>query len=114
MARLHMLRSKSDFAALQTGGRSRGHRLLSVRMCPNLLDHDRYGISTSRSVGSAVVRNRVRRRIREILRATPTGEQGRDILVVCRPAAATAGYDELRHAMGRLLRTGNEERASGA
>ena len=113
MARLHMLRSKSDFAALQAGGRSKGHRLVSVRIRPNRLDHDRFGISTSRSVGTAVVRNRVRRRIREILRATPAGGQGRDILVVCRPAAATAGYGELQDAMGRLLRTGNEERASG-
>ena len=114
MARLDMLRSRSDFSALQAGGRSRGHRLVTVRVRPNLLDHDRFGISTSRSVGTAVVRNRVRRRLREILRATPVGGSGRDILVVCRPAAATAGYDELRDVIGRLLRTSNDERASDA
>ncbi len=114
MARLDMLRSRSDFSALQAGGRSRGHRLVTVRIRPNQLDHDRFGISTGRTVGKAVVRNRVRRRVREILRAMPPGAPGRDILVVCRPAAATAGHDELRDAIGRLLRTGNDERASGA
>lgn len=114
MARLDMLRSRSDFSALQAGGRSRGHRLVTVRIRPNQLDHDRFGISTSRGVGSAVVRNRVRRRIREILRAMPTGEPGRDVLVVCRPAAATAGYEELRDALERLLRAGTHGRASGA
>jgi ribonuclease P protein component len=108
-----MLRSRSDFSALQTEGRSRGDRLVTIRVRPNLLDHDRFGISTGRNVGTAVVRNRVRRRVREVLRTTPRGAQGRDILVVCRPAAATAGYDELRDVIGRLLRTGNEERAIG-
>jgi ribonuclease P protein component len=109
-----MLRSRSGFAALQAEGRSKGHRLVTIRIRPNQLDHDRFGISTSRNVGSAVVRNRVRRRVREILRAMPISGSGRDILVVCRPAAATAGYDELRDAIWRLLRTGHDERASGA
>lgn len=109
-----MLRSRSDFSALQADGRSRGHRLVTIRTRPNLLDHDRFGISTGRKVGKAVVRNRVRRRVREILRAVPMGDRGRDILVVCRPAAAAAGYEELRDAIWRLLRAGNEERTSGA
>jgi ribonuclease P protein component len=109
-----MLRSRSDFAALQAAGRSRGHRLVSVRFRDNRLDHDRFAISTSRGVGSAVTRNRVRRRVREILRAIPTGDHGRDILVVCRPASAAAGYDELRDALGRLLRRGNDEGARDA
>jgi ribonuclease P protein component len=86
---------------------------LTVRSRPNALDHDRFAISTSRSVGTAVVRNRVRRRLREILRTRPTGVPARDILVVCRPAAATAGYDELRHTIWRLLGNGTEERTSG-
>jgi len=108
-----MLRSRSDFSALQAAGRTRGHRLLTVRTRPNGLDHHRFGISTGRSLGSAVVRNRVRRRLREILRAMPIGGPGRDILVVCRPAAATATYDELREAIGRLLQTSDDERATG-
>jgi ribonuclease P protein component len=108
-----MLRSRSDFSALQAAGRTRGHRLLTVRTRPNGLDHHRFGISTGRGLGSAVVRNRVRRRVREILRAMPIGGPGRDILVVCRPAAATAGYDELRDAIERLLQRSDDERVTG-
>lgn len=108
-----MLRSRSDFEALRTAGRSRSHRLMTIRSRPNALDHDRFAISTSKGVGTAVVRNRVRRRLREILRATPTGAPARDILVVCRPPTAAAGYDELRHTIGRLLGTGTDERTSG-
>lgn len=108
-----MLRARSDFAALQTAGRTRSHRLVTIRTRPNQRDHDRYAISTSRRVGTAVVRNRVRRRLREILRAVPTGGRPRDILVVCRPAAATVAHDELRDAVTRLLRDSTDERTSG-
>lgn len=113
MGRLDMLRTRSEFAALQAAGRSRSHRMLTVRTRPNLLDHDRFAISTGRNVGTAVVRNRVRRRLRAILRAIPVGSRARDILVVCRPAAATAGYDELRDVVTRLLGAGSDERTNG-
>lgn len=115
MGRLDMLRARSDFAALQAGGRSRSHRILTVRTRANSLDHDRYAISTGRAVGNAVTRNRVRRRLREILRAAPRAARGgRDILVVCRPAAAQVGFQELRETVMRLIAPGNQERTGGA
>ncbi len=75
-----------------------------VRFVPNGRDHDRFGISTGRRLGGAVQRNRVRRRVREILRRCPndTGH-GWDILVVARPPAVEASYDELRAVLERLL-----------
>jgi len=75
-----------------------------VRFVPNALDYDRFGISTGRRLGGAVQRNRVRRRIREILRRAPndTGH-GWDILIVARPASVDATFDDLRAALERLL-----------
>jgi ribonuclease P protein component len=87
---------------------------MTIRTRPNELDHDRFAISTSRSVGGAVVRNRVRRRLRRILGTTAMASRARDILVVCRPAAAAAGYDELRETVARLLRNGSDERTNEA
>jgi ribonuclease P protein component len=77
-----------------------------VRFVPNGRDHDRFGISTGRRLGGAVRRNRVRRRLREILRHEPndTGH-GWDILIVVRPAAVDASFDELRTTLGRVLRS---------
>jgi ribonuclease P protein component len=98
------LRSRGDFARLQAGGRSRADRLVTVRVMPNELGHDRYAISTGRRLGGAVQRNRVRRRIREILRhaSRPPGG-GLDILVVARPPCLEATFGELRSALLRLL-----------
>src|SRR5262245_18823128 len=99
-----MLRSPGDFAALQQLGRSRSHRLVTVRTRGNDLDHNRYGIATGRKLGKAVERNRVRRRVREILRQLDGSIQsGRDILVVARPDSATASFAELALALGKLL-----------
>jgi ribonuclease P protein component len=75
-----------------------------IRFVPNGRDYDRFGISTGRRIGGAVQRNRVRRRLREILRRSPNDTGfGWDILVVARPPAAAASFDELRTALERLL-----------
>ena len=76
-----------------------------VRFVPNDRDHDRFGISTGRRLGGAVQRNRVRRRLREILRHVPNDSgHGWDILIVVRPPAMDATFDELRDGLERLLR----------
>jgi ribonuclease P protein component len=100
------LRSRDDFAHIGAKGHSRADRLMVVRFVPNGLDYDRFGISTGRRLGGAVQRNRVRRRLREILRRSPRDDgRGWDILIVVRPPATDASYGELRSALERLLRS---------
>lgn len=100
------LRTREDFARISAKGRTRTDRLMVVRFVPNARDHDRFGISTGRHLGGAVQRNRVRRRVREILRANPnpTGH-GWDILIVARHGSVEATFDELRATTERLLAT---------
>jgi ribonuclease P protein component len=101
---LEMIRSVADFSALQAAARSRADSLLVLRYRRNAVEHTRFGISTGRRLGNAVVRNRVRRRLREVLRrAAPALPSGWDILVVCRPAAALASQAELAAALERVL-----------
>lgn len=67
----------------------------------------RIGLSTGKRLGGAVVRNRVRRRLRGVLRElAPTFQPGWDILIVAHPAVVGAGHDELAEAVKRLLRRG--------
>ena len=105
------LRSRRDFDRIQSLGRARSRRLVMVRFVPNGRDHDRIGISTGRRLGTAVARNTVRRRIREIvrrsdavLRSPGTPMTGRDILIVARPGIAQATFAELQHTLVALLR----------
>ncbi len=63
----------------------------------------RLGVVTSRRVGGAVQRNRVRRRVREMFRAR-RGEliPGLWLVVVAKPGAAEATFAELRDEWLRL------------
>ena len=66
----------------------------------NRLGHNRLGVTVSTKLGHAVVRNRVRRRIREIFRLSQGKmKQGYDIIVVARTRAAHADYWELKRAV---------------
>ena len=100
-----MLRSATDFRHVQSHSRSRAHPLLLVRYRRNDLDRTRYGISTGRKIGSAVVRNAVRRRLRTVLRELdPVIARGWDVLIVARSDAAAAQQSELHGALVQLLR----------
>jgi ribonuclease P protein component len=57
----------------------------------------RIGLITSKRVGGAVDRNKIRRRLREIIRADRAKlAPGFDIVVVAKSAAAQAAFDDLR------------------
>jgi ribonuclease P protein component len=79
--------------------------LLLLRYRGNGLEQTRFGISTGRRLGSAVVRNRQRRRLRSILRTlVPSVRPGWDVLFVLRPGGASATQAELEPAVVGLMR----------
>ncbi len=82
-------------------------RLLVVVRAANDLPGPRFGLAVSRKVGNAVVRNRVKRWIRESIRLELSGIGGHDVVVIARPVAADAGLEaigrELRAALRPLL-----------
>jgi ribonuclease P protein component len=102
-----MLSSPSDFAALMERGTMRSHPLLATRVLRTDLGTTRLGLATSRALGSAVVRNRVRRRLREAMRGlAPDLRPGWDVLVIARPGLVTADHGVLVETLARLLRRG--------
>ncbi|MBI3750311.1 MAG: ribonuclease P protein component [Chloroflexi bacterium] len=100
-----MLSSPRDFAALLERGTIRSHPLLATRVLRTDLGSTRFGLATSKAIGSAVVRNRVRRRLREVLRSMSLELQpGWDVLVIARPGLVAADHRALQETLGRLLR----------
>ena len=65
----------------------------------------RLGLSVPLRVGTAPVRNRAKRRLRDIFRRFPFPERGgRDLCVMVKPEASTASYTDLREEFNRLCR----------
>ncbi|GGO49051.1 ribonuclease P protein component [Streptomyces sp. WMMB 714] len=113
------LRRREDFAAAVRRGRRAGRPLLVVHLRSNSSSTDphgaggeappaRAGFVVSKAVGNAVVRNRVKRRLRHLMRERLTRLPAGSLVVVrALPGAGEAVHEELvrdlEAALGRLL-----------
>ena len=91
----HSLKLNHIFQRLyRTSGQANGYLVLYARK--NRTDTNRVGITVGKKLGHAVVRNRVRRRLREVYRLNEDKFQaGWDIVVVARTRAVYAEFDQL-------------------
>ena len=80
-----------------TSGHANGYLVLYAK--PNRTATNRVGITASKKLGHAVVRNRVRRRLREVYRLNEERfAPGWDIVVVARSRCIDADFQKLTHA----------------
>lgn len=100
------LKKNHEFRRLYSKGKSSGNATLVVYCRKNRLGYNRFGITVSNKIGNAVVRNKIRRRLREIYRLTePSLRRGWDIVVVARHRSREADYWQLSRAFkGNLKR----------
>ena len=98
------LKLNHEFRRLYAKGASAVCPCLAVYCRKNRLGYNRLGLTVGVKVGHAVVRNRVRRRLRESYR-TNEGRfrQGYDIVVVARVRAAHTKYAQLERSLLSLL-----------
>ena len=83
-------------------GSTQTDRFLVLKARPNQLDYYRFGISVSKRIGNVVVRNRVKRVLREILRLADLNS-GWDIVVIVRNPASSGDYANLNKSAVNLL-----------
>ena len=100
-----MTATRADYLQCYRTGRRRHGSLAILYFVPNQLGHPRIGITASRKVGKAVVRQRLKRRIKEVYRRW----QGRnnlpsmDLVVHLKQGAGEAGFQDFRDELLRLL-----------
>ena len=93
------VKENGDFRRIYRRGRSAVSGGVVVYCLKNRKGMSRLGVTVSTKLGHAVVRNRVRRRLREIFRLNQGGlAQGYDMILVARTRAVGAEYRELERA----------------
>jgi ribonuclease P protein component len=99
------LTKPTEFDQVKENGRVQRGKFLVLSVATGDGNGFRVGFVTSRAVGSAVVRNRVRRRLREIVRKHQ--HEIRDsiwIVTIARAGALAARYEQLEAEWLRLAR----------
>ncbi len=83
-------------------GRAYSSGVVVLRALPNGLDGTRLGLVVGKRVGGAVERNRVKRRIRQIVNSRAI-LRGWDVVVVARSGIESAEYQDVERELVRLL-----------
>ena len=79
--------------------------MLVLCALPNELTYSRFGFAVNSRIGGAVCRNRIKRRLREIVRLQQDNFQpGWDIVLIARQPIRSADYHEMEVACARLFR----------
>ena len=93
-----------EFRRMYAKGKSGVSSCLVVYYRKNRLGHNRLGVTVSTKLGHAVVRNRVRRQLREMYRLhLPAMKKGYDVILVGRVKAVHTPYSKLDKQYGRAL-----------
>lgn len=99
------LKSRLDFQAVYTKGRSVANRAAVVHVLSEKTGtHSRVGFAAGRKLGNAVVRNRIRRRIKEVVRLFwHRARPGIAIVVIARQSALDMPFLELQKKVEELF-----------
>jgi ribonuclease P protein component len=108
MERALRLTYDADFRRVRAQGKSWAHPYAILCALPNNLPHNRYGFSVSKRLGGAVVRNRVKRLLREAVRTTAKEigplVAGFDVVLIARIPIVGRSFAEVRDVVRTLLR----------
>jgi ribonuclease P protein component len=104
MQQRYRLRRAQDFARLRREGRVFHHHWMRLSLTPNGLTFNRYGFITSKQLGNAVTRNRVRRLMREAIRhLQPRLRPGFDIVLIARRPVIGQPFDAVQRIVEDLI-----------
>ena len=106
------MHQRVDYLACYQRGRALTGALATLHVLPNQLGRPRLGITATRKIGNAVVRNRLRRRCREVYRRYRRRAElpALDIVVNFRARAVGASFIETRRQLEHQLETLIERR----
>jgi ribonuclease P protein component len=101
----YRLRNNADFEKVYKYGRSLANKYLVLKYKKADFSLLRFGFSVSKKYGKAVLRNRIKRQLKDIVQKRISGvKSGYDIVFLVRQESKSATYAELVQAVDNLLK----------
>ncbi len=104
--KLQTLRNSRQFRQVYDQGQRFHSSLFSAFFVKTEGNEQRVGITVTRKIGNAVVRNRCKRRLREVLRRQlnePVNLVGFDLVVNAKPNLIEADFDQIADALAKTV-----------
>ena len=99
------IRKRAEFQRSSRNGARSQTPHFRVTLCPSTLPHSRLGVTVGKKIGSAVQRNRVKRRVREFFRLNKGSLPAScDLVITAREGAAGLNFSQLSEELKGLLR----------
>ena len=102
---IERIRNKKDFSEIYKKGRRLKGQYFVLVFAPNGLNYSRLGVVVSKKVGQATVRNRVKRRFRELFRRNKALLPGNfDLVLIARPEVVQLDWQKMKEEYRALIR----------
>jgi ribonuclease P protein component len=102
VAKVWVLTKRTQYQKVYEKGLAKGDKVVMIRARMNYLEFSRFGFSVNKPLGKAIVRNRIRRLLKEIVRLTPV-KPGWDIVFIARYGAVGSDYHRLKRSIENSL-----------
>ncbi|MGD0576461.1 MAG: ribonuclease P protein component [Candidatus Staskawiczbacteria bacterium] len=105
LPKINRIKKKKDFEIIFKKGASFKNGLFVLRFVKNNSDKSRFGFIVSQKVSKkATVRNKIRRRLTEIIKAErKTIKAGTDLVLIAMPGAEKKDFSEIKESLSGLL-----------
>lgn len=105
MDKRYRLRNNMEFKRVYKDGKNYWNRNLILYVRKNNMENSRVGYSITKKIGNSVVRNKVRRRMKEILRLNFSNvKDGYDLIFIPKRNVVDISYKELESAILHILK----------
>lgn len=109
MRKLYIVKTKEEFNDLIKNGYCIKNKYFVIYSKKNDLKYDRFGISVGKKIGKAVIRNKYKRKIRNIIDIHRKDYlNNKDYIIILRSRALNLNYQELKNELLSLLKRKGE------
>ena len=105
MNKKYIIRDTKDFKIVMSLKNIIKNQYFIIYMKDNNLNNNRYGISVSKKIGNAVIRNKIKRQLKEILRKNIVNKT-KDYVIIVKKEILDLNFSEIEYNLKQLIEKG--------